>query len=238
MVKLEDAVVAKLETRGERFEVLVDPDLAWDFKSGKIKDISQVLAVEKVFKDAKKGDKASEELMEKIFGTSDPLEVAKKIIRKGEIRLTAEQRRKMQEAKKKQIITIIARNAINPQTKTPHPPSRIEKALKEAKVHIDITKSAEEQIPTILKALRPIIPIKFETKTIAVKIPGEYSGKAYSVVRNYGEIKKEEWGSKGEWIFIIDLPAGVVDEFFRELNAITKGSVETRILERGKWKEG
>ncbi len=236
MVKLEDAVIAKLETHGERFEVLVDPDLAWDFKLGKIKDISQVLAVEKIFKDARKGDKASEELMQKIFGTSDPLEVAEKIIRKGEIRLTAEQRRKMYEAKKKQIITIIARNAINPQTKTPHPLHRIEKALEEAKVHIDITKSVEEQIPNILKALRPIIPIKFEKKTIAVKIPGEYSGKAYSVVKNYGEIKKEEWGKQGEWIFLIELPAGIVDEFFRELNAVTKGSVETKILERGKWK--
>jgi len=95
MVKLEDALVAKLETHGERFEILVDPALALDFKTGKALDMGQVLAVEKVFKDAKKGDKASEELMEKIFGTSDPLKIAEKIIKKGEIRLTAEQRRQM-----------------------------------------------------------------------------------------------------------------------------------------------
>jgi len=109
--------------------------------------------------------------------------------------------------------------------------------LEEARVHIDITKSAEEQVPGILKALRPIIPIRFETKTIAVKIPGEYSGKAYSAVAEYGKIKKEEWGEQGEWIFLIDLPAGIVDEFFRKLNAITKGNIETRILEREKWKK-
>ena len=238
MVRLEEAVVAKLEKYGEKFEVLVDPDLALEFKKGKKLDISQILAVEKIFKDAKKGEKASEELMKKIFGTSDPLEIAKIIIRKGELRLTTEQRRRMLEAKKKKIVSIIARNSVNPQTGTPHPPKRIEKALEEAKVNIDITKSAEEQMPNILKAIRPILPIRFEKKSIAVKIPGEYAGKAYSVVKSYGEIKREEWSKQGEWMFIIDVPAGVVDEFFRELNSLTKGNYETRILEMKKWKEG
>ena len=230
MVKLEDAVIARLETHGERYEVLVDSGLALDLKHGKDIDISKVLAVETVFKDAKKGDKASEEHMAKFFGTDNPLEIARTIITKGEIQLTTEQRRKMLEDRRKQIVTVIARNAINPQTGTPHPPQRIERAMEEARVNVDLTKSAEEQVPAVLKALRPLIPIRFEERSIAIKIPAPYAARAHSAVRPFGAIKKDEWQKDGSLIFLIELPAGIVDEFMREMNALTKGDVEMKIL--------
>lgn len=230
MVKLEDAVVARLETRGEKYEVLVDSGLALDLKHGKDIDISRVLAVETIFKDARKGDKASEEHMAKIFGNDNPLEIAKIIIKKGDIQLTTEQRRKMLEDRRKQIVTIIARNAINPQTGTPHPPQRIEKAMEEARVNVDLAKSAEEQVSTVLKALRPLIPIRFEERSIAVKVPAQYAPRAHSAVRPFGVIKKDEWQKDGSWVFLIELPAGVVEEFMREMNAHTKGEVEMKIL--------
>ncbi|MDP1553319.1 MAG: ribosome assembly factor SBDS, partial [Methanobacteriaceae archaeon] len=140
MVNMEDAVIARLESHGERFEILVDPDLSAEYKKGSNGSnisIETVLAVEEIFKDAKKGDKASEEGMLKVFQSSDPLEVASLIIQKGNIQLTAQQRREMQEEKHKKIVANIARNAINPQTGLPHPPKRIEKAMEEAKVRID-----------------------------------------------------------------------------------------------------
>jgi ribosome maturation protein SDO1 len=128
------------------------------------------------------------------------------------------------------VITIIARNAINPQTKLPHPPDRIERAMEEARVRIDPFKPAEEQVPQVLKSLRPIIPLKFETKDVAVKIPPQYAGKAVGTVRSYGDVKKEEWQTDGSWICVIGLPAGVVEEFFDKLNQITHGDLETKIL--------
>lgn len=230
MVSVEEAVIARLYVQGERYEVLVDPVLALDFKRGSDVEMSKLLAVETIFKDAKKGDKASEERMKSIFGLSDPIEIAKKIIKKGEIQLTTEQRRAMFEDKRKRIVNIIARNAINPQTNSPHPPARIQKAMEEAKVNIDIFKTPEEQVPAVLKALKPLIPIRFEEKRVAVKVPPKYAAKAFSVVKPYGEIKKEEWQEDGSWIFVIDLPAGTVDEFFKDMNTLTKGEVETKIL--------
>ena len=131
MVTLEDAVIARLEYYGEHFEILVDPDLASDFKDGKKIDIEEILAVEEVFKDAKKGDKASEEAMMKAFNTIDPLEAAVTIIKKGHVQLTAQQRKEMQEEKRKLIIATITRESINPQTKLPHPARRIEIAMDE-----------------------------------------------------------------------------------------------------------
>ncbi len=233
LVSVEAAVIARLVTHGEHFEVLVDPDLALDLKQGKDIDIAKVLAVDTIFKDAKKGDRASEEHMAKVFATSDPLEIAKQIIKKGEIQLTTDQRRRMLEDRKKQVVALITRNAINPQTGTPHPPQRIEKAMEEARVHVDLGKSAEEQVQVVVKALRPILPIRFEERTIAVKIPAQYAARAYSVVKGFGNIRKEEWLNDGSWAFVMDLPAGAVEEFFNELNSLTKGEVETKILKKG-----
>ena len=151
MVTLEDAVIARLEYYGEHFEILVDPDLASDFKRGEDIELEDILAVEEIFKDARKGDKASEEAMMKAFNTTDPLEAAVTIIKKGQVQLTAGQRKEMQEEKRKKVIATITREAINPQTKLPHPARRIEIAMEEAKIHIDPFKSVDEQVNTCLK---------------------------------------------------------------------------------------
>ncbi|MDR1721992.1 MAG: ribosome assembly factor SBDS, partial [Methanobrevibacter sp.] len=78
MVNIDDAIIARLESYGERFEILVDPDLAADYRNPDKENvpIEKVLAVEEIFKDAKKGDKASEDGMKKVFETTDVLEVA------------------------------------------------------------------------------------------------------------------------------------------------------------------
>jgi len=231
MVNVDDAVIARLESYGERFEILVDAELAADYKSGKDIAIEDVLAVEEIFKDAHKADKASEEAMEKVFETTDALEVADKIIKKGQIQITANQKRKMQEEKTKQVIAQIAREAINPQTKLPHPPQRIQKAMEEAKVHIDPMKSVEEQIQPTIKAILTKIPIRIEKVKIAAKIPGTYAGKAYSTITQFGKLEKEEWMNDGSWIGVIEIPGGLQDEFFTALSGLTHGEVETKLID-------
>ena len=232
MVSLDKAVVARFQSHGERFEILVDPYLASKLKEGQPVDMSEVLASETVYRDASKGEKTSEELLKKVFGTTDIYEIARKIITKGTVQLTAQQRREIKEKKKKQIISIIARNTINPQTGTPHPPKRIEKALEEARVNIDIYKSAEEQIPHIMKELKKIIPIKFERREIAVKVPPEYASAVYYSLREFGTVKEEEWQGDGSLIFIIEIPSGIEGEFYSHLNKLTKGNVQTKLLRK------
>jgi len=191
MVTLEDSVIARLEYYGERFEILVDPDLASEFKRGKNIPLEEILAIEEIFKDVKKGDKASEESMNKAFNSTDPLEAAALILKKGQVQLTAQQRKEMLEEKRKKIIAKITREAINPQTRLPHPARRIEKAMEEAKVHIDPFKSVDEQVNIVLKAIRVKIPIRFEHVNVAIRIPGDYAGKVYSVISDFGKTKKE-----------------------------------------------
>ena len=67
MVSLEKAVIARLKKGGETFEVLVDPYLARDLKEGKEVDFEQLLAIEEVFKDARKGERASKEVFRKFL---------------------------------------------------------------------------------------------------------------------------------------------------------------------------
>jgi len=232
MVRLEDAVVARYEYKGHRFEVLVDPDGVDKIRKDPDKvNVSEYLVVDEIFKDARKGDRVGEELLREIFGTTDPIEVAKQIILKGEVQLTTEQRRKMLEERKRQIVAIIARNAINPQTRTPHPPQRIERAMEEAKVHIDPLKSAEEQVPMVLKAIKRLIPIKFEKIKIAVKLSAEDYGRVYGDLTKMGVITREEWQPDGSWIGIVEIPAGIQGDFLGMLNKKTHGRVQTRFIE-------
>ncbi|MGF3554059.1 MAG: ribosome assembly factor SBDS [Thermoplasmatota archaeon] len=230
MVSLEEAVIARLKKGEEHFEVLVDPDAASDFIDGKNIDIIQNLAIDDVFKDAKKGTRASEESLMKHFGTNDVSEIAKQIILKGDIQLTTEQRHKMQKNKKTRIIEIIAKNAMDPKTKSPHPRQRIELAMEQARVHIDPFKPVSEQVKTIIDLLRPIIPISMENLRISVKIPAEYIGRAYGTIRNFGTLEREDWQSDGSWLGIIRIPAGMQNDFYDKLNDATKGNVSTKIL--------
>ena len=226
----KEYVIARIEKAGERFEVLVKPDAVQKIRDGKEVRVLENLAIDQIFRDAHKGSKASEEKMQEFFGTTEPLEVAREIIKRGEIQLTTEQRREMQEAKRRQIIQYIAANAINPQTGTPHPPQRIEIAMDEAKVHIDPFRAVQEQVKEILGALRPLIPIRFEKARIAVRLTAEDSAKCYGDIKAFGTILREEWQANGSWVGVVEMPAGMQTEFLERLNARTKGNVEAKIL--------
>ena len=136
----------------------------------------------------------------------------------------------MLEEKKKKVIYTISKNAINPQTRTPHPPARIEKAMDEAKVHIDPLKSVDQLVNITMKAIRPLIPIRFEEINIAVKIPPLYAPKAYGDISKVGTITKEEWQRDGSWIGVIRIPAGIQTDFYALINHLTKGEAETKLL--------
>ncbi len=230
MVDVDDAIIARLESHGETFEILIDPRVVNLVRDGKEVDLSDHMVIEEIFRDAKKGTRPEDKKIKEVFGTIDPLSVARQIILKGEVQLTTQQRKEMQESKRLRVVNIIARNAINPQTGAPHPPSRIEAAMEEARVHIDPFKSAESQVEGVLKVLRPLMPIRFDKVRIAVRLSGDQYGRCYDFINKSGKVTKEEWHSSGSWIGVIELPAGLRDDFLGRLNELTKGEVETKIL--------
>lgn len=230
MVKMEDAVIARYAREGNKFEILVDPDLAMNLKKGLPVNMNEMFAIDTIFKDAKKGEDASEETIKKVFGTTELKEVATKIILNGEVQLTTEQRRRMVEQRRNEIIAMIARDAINPQTKMPHPPKRIEIAMENARVVIDPAKPASEQLPGILKEIKKLLPISVERLKIAVRVPALYAGKASPMLHKY-DIKQEEWQNDGSLIVVVEIPAGMKNDLFNEINHLTHGASETKMLE-------
>jgi len=223
--------VAKLDRQGEHFEILIDPDAALELKMGKPLGIDKVLIHEEVYKDAKKGLRASEQALKKAFGTTDVKKIAEIIIKEGEIPLTAEQRRRLIEDKRRQIVEWISRNCIDVRTKTPVPPQRVENALEQARVSIDPFKPAEEQVQEILKELQRILPIKVATARMSLSVSSTYAQKVKGLVAKMAKIVNERYRSDGSWEAVVELPAGLQDVLISKVNDVTHGDVDVKILE-------
>lgn len=232
MISLDEAVTAQLESHGARFEVLVDPDAALAIKRGEFDgDLEEVIAAEDVFENASRGDRPAAEDLETVFETTEPLEIIPEVIRRGDIQITAEQRREMQEQKRKQLIDRITRNAVNPQMDdAPHPPERIERALEEADFTVDPMEPVENQVDEALDVLRPIIPIRFDEVVIAVRISAANAGSGQARIRQFGDLKREEWQSDGSWVGVLEFPAGLQNDFYELVNEVSSGNAETRVV--------
>lgn len=229
-ISVDKAVIARIAKAGKKFEILVDPEKALEVRGGKSFPDDEWIATPEVFEDVKKGLRASGEDLGKIFGTTKIGEIAKKIIRDGELQLTTEQRRKMADDKRKYIINFIAKQSINPKTGLPHPAERISNAMEEAHVKIELSKRADEQIEDILKEIQRIIPIRFEKVRIAIKIPAQFAGKASSTLRSMGNMVKEEWKGDGGYLCLLEVPAGMQQDVFDKVNTLTHGDNETKVI--------
>ena len=223
--------LARLKKGGQVFEIVVNPDEAIDYKNGKIEDINEVLRGKEVFSDAKKGILAPESSMKTLFGSADPFKVADIILKNGEIQLTTEYRDKLREQKKKRILSLIQRNAIDPKTKLPHPMTRIENAFEQCKYHINEFKGAEEQVDDIVKALRIILPLKIEQIILKINLPPQFAHQSFGICKKLGDIKSENWGSDGSLILKLEIPAGIQEEVMSKLNNLTHGGVDIQIEE-------
>ncbi|MFW9962274.1 MAG: ribosome assembly factor SBDS [Candidatus Sifarchaeia archaeon] len=225
-----DAVVVGLQKGHLRFELLVDPNLAFDYRRGEDIPLEDILKSYDIYEDAKRGEHATDSLVKDAFGSDEIFDIAPEIIKQGEFRLTHEQRDQMVEEKTESIIDNISKRAMNPQTGHPHPPDRIRQAMLEAKVRVDPFINVDEQIPNIVKALRVIIPISFESVKLQITLPASYSGKGYNMVATAGVIKSESWGQDGSWTGLVEIPAQRRQELYDELNKLTKGQIRIEVV--------
>jgi ribosome maturation protein SDO1 len=216
--------VVRLNLDGNKFELLVKPDPALEYKLGKRADLSSVLVSDEIYSDANKGSRVGIEKLVKYFKTTDPTEISKQILSRGELSLTTEQRRKMVEEKKKQIIQYINKNFVDPKTHIPHPPTRIESAMDQARLIIDPFKRPEEQIKTILDSLRKILPLKSESVRLTITIPPQFSAQSYSVLKTAGNFNGEQWLSDGSLKVILEINAGMKGAILDRIGSVTKGS--------------
>ncbi|MHC3129788.1 MAG: ribosome assembly factor SBDS [Candidatus Bathyarchaeota archaeon] len=226
----ERYTIARITHDGDHFEILTKPERALSYRLGKTSSVSEVLVSDTIFTDAGKGLKASEEKLQQVFGTTDSLKIAEVILKKGTLQLTTEQRKQLVEEKRRQIVSFISRECIDPKTNLPHPPLRIEQAMKQIHFSIDPSKGVEEQTKEIIKLLRPIIPLKMEKISVAVHIPPEHASKVYGTVKGFGTIKRDQWQADGSWSAIVEMSAGLYGPFLDKLGKMTRGNLEAKMV--------
>jgi ribosome maturation protein SDO1 len=219
--------VARLKRFGKTFEISVDPDKALEYKAkaGKTVDLREVLLAEGIFSDLKKGLRASQQDLQTAFKTTDIETIAETIVQHGEIQLAAEHRAEEREQKRRKLVYLIQKQAVDGRTGLPLPAARIEAALEQGRIHLDDYKTVEEQFDGIISKLRPILPLKIEQKKLFLTIPAQYAGKSYQIVKSNSSILKENWNTDGSWTATVEIPAGLKVEFMEKLNALTHGSV-------------
>ena len=222
MVSLDDAVIARLEKGGNRYEILVDPDLVAEWKINPEQvSFEDMLATDEVWSDVKAGDRPTSDALENIFGTTDLHSCVERILIDGSIQLTTAQRKKMVDDKRKQIIHAIATTATDPHARGPHPPTRIENALSEARFSVDPFLSVERQVQDAVDAIRALIPLQFITVRLAFRIQGKDYGGVNQLLRD--SIQKEEWLSDGSWVCVVECPGGMKSDLISRVSKRSSG---------------
>lgn len=223
--------IARIKINNKHFEISVDLDLALKLRKGEPVNVQNVLLVNEVYLNYKTAAKPSAADLTAAFGTADIFAVADRIIKKGEIQLPQEYREEQHESRKKQVTDWIAKNAIDAKTGRPFTVQIIESAMNQAGVNIT-NAPVEQQVLGITESLKTILPLKIDTKKLAITVPVIYTGKAYGILNQYKE--KEEWLSNGDLKVVVNIPSGLQSEFYDKLNAITHGAALSEEIKEAK----
>ena len=218
--------IVRLNIDNNKFEILVKPDPALEYKLGRRTDLSSILVSDEIYADANKGSRIGSEKLMKFFKTTDSAEVAKQILSRGELSLTTDQRRKMVEEKKKQIVQHINKSFVDPKTHIPHPPLRIESAMDEARVVIDPFKRPEDQVKAIIDSLRKILPLKSEIIRLTITVPPQFSAQSYNLLKTSGNLGGEQWLADGSLRITLEINAGVKGTLLDRIGSVTKGTAQ------------
>ncbi|MGC9072221.1 MAG: ribosome assembly factor SBDS [Acidilobus sp.] len=229
MPRKQEYVIAWIELKGQRFEILVKPDEAFRFKEGGKVSISDLLWSDTIYKDVRRGLKASPDAIRKAFGTEDVNAIAERILKEGQIQLTEEERKRIIEMKRRQIINYIARNAIDPKTGTPIPETRIESLFEQLRIGVDPFRPVEAQALEAIKRLATVIPIKVARALIEVTIPATYAGRAIGEIKRLGDVKKTTWLDDGSLKVELEIPAGMQLEVIDKIQSLTRGQAQVNV---------
>jgi len=217
MKNKDTEISIKYKKEGYNFEIIVYLRKAFEYKEGKIQDIREVLAVEEIFKDSRKNERASGESLKKVFGTIDALEVAKEILKNSEIPLPTEYKRELIEERKKQIIEYIRRIAYDSKNNMPLTYERAKELFEMIKYNIDINRPVEKQAEEVLKEIRKKYPLKIEYKNIKLTVyPNKL--KIIGIIKSKYKIIKENWGENYE--AILEIPIGLLSEFYSDIGKL------------------
>lgn len=215
------SVTARTKLKNKEYEISVDLDEALKIKSGKGGDIARALNSNGIYHNIKNGDAAAQKDLLDAFGTTDVQTIATMIIKNGEVQKTQEFRDSEREARVKQVVHLILRNAVDQHGK-PFTEERLMRAIHETHFNFD-ARPVEKQMADLIEKLKTIVPIKVEVKRIKLIVPARYTTQVYGLLKDYKE--SEDWLANGDLETIVSLPAGMQMDFYDKLNKATHGSI-------------
>ena len=231
MVNVDDAFEVRYKKKEQNFEVLVDFDKLNEFKKKpEATSVYDVLADQKIFKDQRKGEIASENLLREIFGNLDEEAILKEIVLKGECQIPTSYINKMREEKKKHVINYIAENSINPATKSRYTYSMIEGEINKLRYNFKSDIDYKIQGNEVLALLKKVMPITIEKSIIQIKISGMHCGNFYGPFRKYGKVTKEFFDSEGNLNIQMEVTESVVDEVITFVKRNSNNEAEYRVV--------
>ena len=153
----------------KNLEIICFPNTISKFRKGQLnRDL--VLAINQIFKNAQKGNKASDKDIKKVFGNKTFIESIEEILHKGEFQLTSQERKELTQQKRNEILQYFHANYINPSNNLPHPITRYENAFTQLKINIDYLLPTDKQVREIHKKLSGIIPMKHKQLYLTISL--------------------------------------------------------------------
>ncbi len=212
MVNVDEAFEVRYKKSGDQFEVLVDFDKLKEFEK-KPNEISvyDVLADVKIFKNQKRGEVASDSLLQQTFKGLNEEQILKEILLKGECQIPTAYLNKLREEKKMQAINYIAENAMNPSTKSKYTKSMIESEVNKLRYGFEPNTGFEHQAEEVLKLLRKVMPISIDKVVLKIEVPPQYTGAFYGPFRKYGKVTKEFYDNSANLHIHIELTESQAD---------------------------
>lgn len=213
-----------------KFEIMAKPGTVLKYRDGLL-GIGKVLLTDQVFTNSVKGDLASAEDLSRVFETSNLTEVCEIIINKGEVQLTAAERKGMQEAKEREVIHLIHRNWMDPKSKRPHPPDRIRAAMAEAKFRVDPQKDALRQAEDAVKKMAgKLVFAKAVCMTARLTLKHAYVGTCSNIVSTHAKVLHTDWTGTGA-IYTVELTTADFDILTAALGKPTGGDFDFTVVD-------
>ena len=231
-IDLKGKSIVRYEKHGRRYELLVNPEPAWLYLQGEEVEIDDIFEVYIVYENISRGVKSTQDDLDVAFEGMTEREIAVTILKEGHLQLTIEQRNEILKEKRKEIVDFIHIHCINPRENTPIPRDRLENAIIDLGVNISYNDDVKSQAMEIIDQLKPIMPIRFESVKLAVKIPPSYTGSLYGYAISSGNLIQEEWLSDGSLAVVVQIPSGTQADFLEQITSKTKGKAQVKVLER------
>lgn len=167
--------IVRLKLGKTRYEIACYKNKIQDWRDKKETDIGEVLQTNTIFKNAIKGDVASQSELKEVFPEMTQEEIVKLILEKGVVQISEKERMITNSNIKKYIANIIVEKTYNVETGLPFPQDIISKVLEEIEFKIFDNQDPKKQALKAIKEIidKKIIPIDRKKMKIQITLKNE-----------------------------------------------------------------